>query len=245
MSFDQVADRYDETRGGVDRGRRLAGIVGPWLAPGRTVEVGVGTGLIATALRAGGHDVVGIDLSPAMLAHAYRRMGARVAVGDARGLPLRAGSCDNVLFVAALHAIRDVRAAFAEAARVLRPGGRVVVLAAPDDDAPPPGDDVYISLLAELPPHRRVVPPAVVGDAAAAVGLRPVASEPVLVGPIPQSPNQVADDIETRTWSNLWNVDGVVWARTVEPVIARLRAMPHPDEPRERPFAMHLSVFER
>jgi SAM-dependent methyltransferase len=167
-----------------------------------------------------------------------------VAVGDARALPVRDGACDNVVFVAALHAIRDVEGAMAEAERVVRPGGRVVVIAAPDPKVRPDGDE-FVPLLAELPPHQREVPPLLVAAAAATAGLRPYASKGLIVGSVTSTPNQLADDIETRTWSNLWNVDGVVWATVVEPVIARLRALPEPDEPRDRPAAVHLSVFER
>lgn len=244
MPFDRVADRYDETRGGEKRGREFAEAIAPWLVPGPTLEVGVGTGLVAAALRSRGHDVLGVDLSPAMLAHAHRRMGARLAVGDARALPLRDGGCANVVFVAALHAIRDVEGALREAARVVRPGGRVVAISAPDPSVRPAGDE-FVPLLAELPPHQRAVPPLLVAAAAETAGLRRRASEGLIVGSVNQSPNQLADDIETRTWSNLWHVDGVVWASVVEPVIARLRAMPEPDEPRDRPAAVHLSVYER
>ncbi|HEY6596686.1 MAG TPA: methyltransferase domain-containing protein, partial [Asanoa sp.] len=71
LPFDRVADRYDATRGGEERGRALADAVQPWLAPGRTLEVGVGTGLVAAELRARGFDVYGVDLAPAMVARAY------------------------------------------------------------------------------------------------------------------------------------------------------------------------------
>lgn len=56
--------------------------IGLWLAfAGRTVhpvlEVGCGTGRIAVELAAAGHDVTGIDPSPAMLARARRRAEER------------------------------------------------------------------------------------------------------------------------------------------------------------------------
>ena len=47
---------------------------------GSVLEVGVGTGAVMIALRERGHPVVGVDLSPAMLALAQPRLGLGVAV---------------------------------------------------------------------------------------------------------------------------------------------------------------------
>lgn len=43
VNFDRVADRYDETRGGTDRGRLVAGELVPYLPTGALLEIGVGT----------------------------------------------------------------------------------------------------------------------------------------------------------------------------------------------------------
>jgi len=243
MPFDPVADRYDETRGGESRGREFADQVEPWLAPGRTLEIGVGTGVVAAALRGRGHDVLGVDLSPAMLAHAYPRMGPRIAVGDARRLPVRDACCDNAFFSGALHAIRDVPRALAEAARVVRPGGRIVVIAGTAEGRDP--DREVAPLLAALPPFDRGDNPDAVAAAGTAAGLRIVESRDLMSHSRGDSPNALADLIEQRTWSNLWHVEGAAWAEVVVPVIERLRALPDPDDPRDRPMPYHLSVFAR
>ena len=48
IPFDRVAGTYDQTRGGLDRGRRLAAILAELLPErGRLLEVGVGTGAVA------------------------------------------------------------------------------------------------------------------------------------------------------------------------------------------------------
>jgi SAM-dependent methyltransferase len=242
LPFDRIADRYDATRGGERRGRAFAEVIAPWLAPGRTLEIGVGTGLVAHALRRLGLDVYGVDLAPAMLSRAYARVGARVALGDARHLPVRTGVVDNALLVAAVHAIRDTPAALREAARVVRPGGRVVVLAATASD---PTDDDIAPVLAGLPHDDRPDRPAMIADAATAAGLVVTESRELAIGAVEASPNLLADHIEQRIWSQLWHVDGAVWGHTVQPVIDRLRALPDPDEPRERPHYGHLSVFAR
>ena len=128
LNFDRVAEQYDESRGGAARGERIAADVVAWLAPGRVLEVGVGTGIVAVALRARGVPVYGVDLSTAMLRRAVDRLGPVVLRADALALPVTSGSVDNVVFVAALHAIGDVPGAVAEAVRVLKPGGRLVAV---------------------------------------------------------------------------------------------------------------------
>jgi ubiquinone/menaquinone biosynthesis C-methylase UbiE len=87
ISFDRAAPTYDATRGGLERGVYLADSIVPHLRPGPVLEVGVGTGAVAVAVRERGHPVVGVDLSPAMLALAQPRLGPRVAVADGFRLP--------------------------------------------------------------------------------------------------------------------------------------------------------------
>ena len=88
LSFEPIADRYDATRGGEQRGQRTAANLAPLLDPAAPVlEVGIGTGIVALALRQLGFTVVGVDLSPAMAQRARRRLGPVVAVADAAQLP--------------------------------------------------------------------------------------------------------------------------------------------------------------
>jgi SAM-dependent methyltransferase len=99
------------------------------------VDLGCGAGLdarlLAGRLAAGGM-VVALDLTPGMLARvgeATRVLSGsevcRVA-GDMERLPLRDGVADLVLANASFNLTVDMGAAFAEAARILRPGGRLV-----------------------------------------------------------------------------------------------------------------------
>ncbi len=88
LSFDCAADFYDETRGGLLRGGNFARAIDAHLEPSASVlEVGVGTGLVALPLTDLGHDVIGVDIAPAMLAKARNRIGARVVVADASATP--------------------------------------------------------------------------------------------------------------------------------------------------------------
>ena len=152
VSFDRVASRYDETRGGLKRGREMGLDARPWLAPGTVLEVCVGTGVVASALAETGLAVLGIDISREMTSQALVRLGPRVALGDACALPVRSASVDNVLFVMALHVVGDVPATLAEAARVLRPGGRVVAI----HDAPEPKHTDLIDAMRSLDGMRKL-----------------------------------------------------------------------------------------
>jgi SAM-dependent methyltransferase len=99
------------------------------LAPGRALDAACGTGAVAHQLAARGHDVVGVDLSEPMLARARQAVPqARFVVGDLLDLPLADGEVDHVVCSLALAHVRDLGAFFAEAARVMRPGGHLVIL---------------------------------------------------------------------------------------------------------------------
>ena len=245
LSFDRIADRYDESRGGTVRGERLAVELVSWLAPGRVLEVGVGTGIVAVALRSSGRSVFGVDLSTAMLHRAVERLGSTVVRADALALPIASGSMDNVLFVAALHAIGDVSGAVTEAARVLRPGGRL--LAVHGRPLLEPADDDVARVLVPLTGLRDFRPDteAALNEAAAAASLTPVAAATVSPVGLAHAPNAIADGIEQRLWSYLWRVDGPTWDTVVAPVVAALRAVPEPDRPRTYTLSSHLVVFAR
>jgi SAM-dependent methyltransferase len=242
VSFDRVASCYDETRGGLKRGREMGHDARPWLAPGTVLEVCVGTGLVASALAETGLAVLGIDISRGMASQALVRLGPRVALGDACALPVRSASVDNVLFVMALHVVGDVPATLAEAARVLRPGGRVVAI----HDAPEPKHTDLVDAMRSLDGMRklRVDAADVVAAAAAAAGLRPVHAGWKSWYHLSQTPNEVADSIERRAWSYLWRLDETAWQAEAVPAIAALRALPEPDRVRPTAQRHRLSVFE-
>ena len=104
------------------------------LLPGeRLIDVGCGLGDAALAfaddLGATG-EIVGVDVSAAMIAVARRRATtsrcpARFAVGDAVALDEPDGSFDAARGERVLQWVPDPRAVVAELARVVRPGGRV------------------------------------------------------------------------------------------------------------------------
>jgi ubiquinone/menaquinone biosynthesis C-methylase UbiE len=101
-------------------------------ARGAVLEVAIGTGR-NLAFYPAGVRLTGIDLSPAMLAHAHQRareLGMEVDLreGDAQALPFADGSFDTVVCTLSLCNVPDDRKAVAEMRRVLKPGGRLLLL---------------------------------------------------------------------------------------------------------------------
>jgi SAM-dependent methyltransferase len=96
-------------------------------APSRqTVDVGCGEGRLTRHLKELGHQVVGIDASPSMVAAAREldpSMDIRLA--DAAALPLDDASADLAIAFMSLHDIDAMPLAIHEIARVLVPGGRL------------------------------------------------------------------------------------------------------------------------
>ncbi len=101
----------------------------------RLLDVATGTGKVAADLWARaqpGGTVLGVDISPGMIAVAKRRSGDRqgleFVVGDALALPTEDGSFDAATIAFGMRNLPDYGRGFAEMARSVRPGGRVVCL---------------------------------------------------------------------------------------------------------------------
>ncbi|MEQ4304544.1 methyltransferase domain-containing protein [Plantactinospora sp. B6F1] len=133
QAWDRRAVGYDRTG---DRMERLTiGNSRDWIcarARGRTLEVGIGTGRNISRYDED-VELVGVDLSPNMLAVARRRagtLGRRVDLreGEAELLPFPDASFDTVACTLAVCEVADRNAALAEMYRVLRPGGRLLLL---------------------------------------------------------------------------------------------------------------------
>lgn len=99
----------------------LAGAVGD----GPVVDVGCGSAPLHGLLGESGYR--GFDVSAEELRVARGR-GASVALASAERLPVEDGSVGTVVCSMALQVVDDLGGALAEAARVLRPGGRFVAI---------------------------------------------------------------------------------------------------------------------
>jgi len=95
-------------------------------------DLGCGTGQVAEAIAPFVGQVVGVDTSLSMLKAARKRLAAHTNVelkaGTLEALPLNDGGCDAAVMILVLHHVAEPARALAEAARTLKPGGRLIVV---------------------------------------------------------------------------------------------------------------------
>lgn len=132
--YDAVADAYEaqfsDELAAKPLDRALLAAVAELGSGGTIADVGCGPGHVTRHLAERHAAVVGVDLSPRMVAIARNRAPELpFVVGSLLGLPLRDGSCTGALALySIIHLAVDERAqAFRELARVLRPGGWLLV----------------------------------------------------------------------------------------------------------------------
>jgi ubiquinone/menaquinone biosynthesis C-methylase UbiE len=236
LSFDRVADRYDATR--VHPAEASAEIavglmrVGSLQAGAEVLEIGIGTGRIALPLLASGVNVTGIDIAPRMLeqleakyamwqAEAGEDVKGRltVQIADMTALPFDDASFDAVIAVHVLHLVPEWRKALDEAVRILRPGAALLLgqdIAAPNAmnhdiqdrwaqivrelgaDPQRVGARTFAEILRELRRHGLTVTESILAS-----------WDHVSV------PREVLDYVESRTWSQTWNIPDDIFAESM------------------------------
>ena len=118
-------ERYQREAGFVaELGRPLLDLL-PLQPDDRILDLGCGDGRLTLDAAARGARMVGVDLSPDLVA-AARARGLDAQVADAAALPYPDASFDGVLSNAALHWMTAPEPVLGEVARVLKPGGRFV-----------------------------------------------------------------------------------------------------------------------
>jgi ArsR family transcriptional regulator len=131
--FAAAADQWDRLRaelfGATFHLRALLGLLDDQWTVG---DLGCGSGHVAQALAPFVSRVVAVDGSHEMLEAARARLGDEQNVefhqGELESLPLASGSLDGVVLGLVLHYVPDPVAVVREAARVLRPGGRLLIV---------------------------------------------------------------------------------------------------------------------
>lgn len=134
--FDRFARFYDsDYRDDADDIEAVAMLAAEWGDP--LLELGCGTGRVLAPLAAAGHDITGVDISPALLAQAadklaqQERASARLIEADLRtfDLPRKDFAFAFCLSNTLMHLTTadDQLAALCNAARHLRPGGRLLL----------------------------------------------------------------------------------------------------------------------
>src|SRR3954468_16754296 len=125
--FDRIAPRYDRLNRvltfRLDVGWRRKAVAALGLPNGSLVlDVACGTGDLCRDLAAAGLRAIGVDFSAGMLASA--RTATPLVRGDTLALPLPDGAADGITCGFALRNFVSLDAFFAEAARLVRAGGR-------------------------------------------------------------------------------------------------------------------------
>jgi SAM-dependent methyltransferase len=132
-SYDEVAARYAGEIGdelaGKPLDRALLDTLAELAGEAMVADLGCGPGHVAAYLSDRGAHVVGVDLSPSMCQLARARASVGACTGDLARLPLRSGGLGAlVCLYAVIHLDAMQRAAaYAEFARVLRPGGHGLI----------------------------------------------------------------------------------------------------------------------
>ncbi len=165
LNYDRFASNYDQRYAA----RSYPGILAALSQLVRetraenVLEVGCGTGHWLREIKRLGFSARGLDPSLAMLKQARdHRESGEVLCGVAEALPLSAGAFDLVFCVNAFHHFREPETFLSEAARVLKPRGRLAVIGL---DPHQPGTRWYLYEsfpgvrdrdLARYRPHRRL-----------------------------------------------------------------------------------------
>ncbi|NLC70903.1 MAG: class I SAM-dependent methyltransferase [Desulfuromonadaceae bacterium] len=138
--FDSWSDKYEQwfatPLGKIVRETEL-NLLLEYLAPApgeRILDAGCGTGIFTTDFLAAGAEVVGMDISAAMLQTAARK-ATRISKekdflavkGNILDLPFLDGTFDKVISNTALEFIAEGNEAVGELFRVLKPGGLLVI----------------------------------------------------------------------------------------------------------------------
>ncbi len=99
----------------------------------RVLDIATGPGYIAEAIARSAREVIGLDLTDAMLSIARERTQQRgvtnvsFRIGDAQNLPFESEEFDLVVSRLALHHVQNPLQALREMTRVLRHGGTVLI----------------------------------------------------------------------------------------------------------------------
>ncbi len=132
--FDQLAGKFGRTYVPGRSWKALSEALIRLMEPRVIADLGAGEGTLSQLLAQRAERVIAVDNSPRMVefgAALARENGVRnleYRLGDLEAPPIGDTSVDLVVFSQALHHAQQPRQAMAEAARILRPGGRVVVL---------------------------------------------------------------------------------------------------------------------
>jgi len=227
VNFDRAADFYDATRDLGDEATTwtLDVLRGAVAGRGRVLEIGVGTGIVALPLARAGIDLVGIDLSSAMMARLVEKAHGRAPLpllrADATQMPFPDGSFRAAYARHVLHLIPDWREAVGELCRVVRAGPVMIEVGGGGDDGA--WHELWLEMREVLGPEADHVGldlsrdgEQALDDAFVAAGAA-VGSVAEFSYPNHDTPALLLDEMQRRSPSWTWRVsdDGLQRAREV------------------------------
>jgi len=217
VSFDRVAEIYDETRGFpvfvMDKiiktlKTQLEGYVS-------ILDVGVGTARFSKPLQAQGHYVVGVDVSSKMLRKAVERGMRNLLIGSVCNLPFRDHSFDVTISVGLLHLVKEWKVALREISRVTRKFWMSVIRRRKN-----PANEKYRDLLVR---YGWKLPQRGMAERELETLVKPVKS--IDVATYEASVNESLAFLERKAYSSQWDVPEEIHVR----VMQQLRARSFPD----------------
>ena len=137
--WDSQAEAFDNEP---DHGLRHPSVRAAWCrllldslpdAPAAVLDVGCGTGSLSILMTSLGHEVVGVDYSPAMIARAVAKTQATgyaipFQIMDAANLAFPKGSFDAIVCRHLLWSFPDPSALLSRWTKLLTPGGRLILI---------------------------------------------------------------------------------------------------------------------
>lgn len=131
--FSSAAGQWDRLReelfGPASHLRALGGLLDPGLVVG---DLGCGTGTVSEWLSSFSERIIAVDASKEMLKAARKNLAGqkhiRLRHGSLEKLPIENGELDVALMMLVLHHLPEPKRVLAEAARTLKPGGRLLIL---------------------------------------------------------------------------------------------------------------------
>jgi len=121
--FDIIAPIYSRvTYSALEKMREVAGLP----TKGRLLDIGGGTGRVASALRDDVDEVVIADVSMGMLRQTHRPT-LKPVCSHSESLPFADNFFERIIMVDAMHHVIDQPASAHEMLRVLKPGGKIII----------------------------------------------------------------------------------------------------------------------
>lgn len=214
LSFDRIADRYDQTRGYPETIMEdiLGALEGALSKDKLILDAGVGTGRFAKPLQDKGYSIVGIDLSPRMLRKAAEKRTEDLLRGDITRLPFRDRVFWAALSIHVLHLVPKWREALTQICRVTT--DKYISIAFRKDDSPAEEiREFYDKMCNEL--GCRIRHPGL-RERELPDFLPPDVDKLIVTHEHPIKVEDMINDFESRTYSSQWLVPQDIHEQAIE-----------------------------